>query len=263
MKIKSENYITIQGFMRTELGLTGNDLLVYAIIYGSSQDGDSRFSGSLQYLADWCGATKQGIQKNLKNLLDRGLIKKETRLVNGINLVAYYTTELHTIQLSCINNTNISSNNTNKQQELFNTNNKEVLEVRKKDRVQWFVDNYNSICVSLPKCVRLTAKRSKSISNILKKFTDEEILEVFKKLEESDFCTNRSGKGWKADIDFILREDKFVSVLEGKYDNKSTGRSGKSVETTSLKEGETARVVSKEEREELRRMVERGELEEY
>lgn len=152
---------------------------------------------------------------------------------------------------------------TNKQQELFNTNNKEVLEVRKKERGQWFVDNYNSICVSLPKCVRLTAKRSKGISNILNKFTDEEILEVFRKLEESDFCTNRSGKGWKADIDFILREDKFVSVLEGKYDNKSTGRSGKSVETTSLKEGETARVVSKEEREELRRMVERGELEEY
>ena len=54
MKVQSENYITIQGFMRTELHLTGNDLLVYAIIYGVSQDGESKFSGSLQYLADWC-----------------------------------------------------------------------------------------------------------------------------------------------------------------------------------------------------------------
>ena len=57
-------YINIQAWMRTELDLKGNDLLVYAIIYGFSQDGDSKFSGSLQYLADWCGCTKQGILKN-------------------------------------------------------------------------------------------------------------------------------------------------------------------------------------------------------
>ena len=68
MNIKDRNYITIQAWMRTELGLKGNDLLVYAIIYGFSQVENQRFNGSLQYLADWCGATKSGIQKNLKNL---------------------------------------------------------------------------------------------------------------------------------------------------------------------------------------------------
>lgn len=245
MRIKAENTIAIQGWMRTELNLTGNDLLVYAIIWGFSQDGESKFTGSLQYLADWCGATKQGVQKNLKNLLEQGLIKKETRNVNGMILVAYYTTELHGVQLGCTNNISISSNTSNTQQELFNTN-KEVInkEDTYKEKIQEFVDKFNRICVSLPKCVRLTPKRNKAIISILKKFSAAEITEVFNKLEASDFCSGRSGK-WRANIDFILVENNFVKTLEGKYDNR-TSRCG--VETISRGE---KRQLSAEEREEI------------
>ncbi len=110
--INNENYIVIQGFMVNELHLKGNELLVYAIIYGFSQLKNQKFTGSLQYLANWTNSTKQGIQKNLKSLLSKGLIAKEDRKVNGINFVVYYTTELHTlynsvswgIQHSCTNN---------------------------------------------------------------------------------------------------------------------------------------------------------------
>ena len=52
-KVKEENYISISGWMVTRLGLKGNELLVYAIIYGFSQDDETMFTGSLQYLADW------------------------------------------------------------------------------------------------------------------------------------------------------------------------------------------------------------------
>lgn len=107
-------HIVIHDWMRTELNLKGNDLLVFAIIYGFSQDNESKFTGSLQYLADWCGATKQGIQKNLKNLLDAGLIEKHELTTNNIKMVGY-TTQLYSMQLSCTNNTYISNNilNTN------------------------------------------------------------------------------------------------------------------------------------------------------
>lgn len=224
MKIEPTNYMTIQGWMRTELKLTGNDLLVYAIIYGVSQDNGSRFTGSLQYLADWCGCSKQGIQKNLKNLLERGLIKKEELTVSGIKFVTYYTTELHTIQLSCTNNisnNNISNNlnNTNNQLNLFKDNNTSNKEDTYRERAQKFVDDYNSICVSLPKCQRLTPKRSRAIVKILKIFSDDEIIECFNKLEESDFCSGRSGK-WRANFDFILSENNFTKILDGNYDNR-------------------------------------------
>lgn len=93
--MKSENYITIQGWMRTELDLKGNDLLVYAVIYGFSQTENQAFTGGLQYLADWCGATKQGVLKNIKNLLDRNLITKQEEYINNVKSVKYYATKFN------------------------------------------------------------------------------------------------------------------------------------------------------------------------
>lgn len=88
-RVKEENFICIQGWMLTKLNLKGNDLLVYAIIYGYSQDGSSWFSGGLKYLADWVNGTKRGIQKNLNSLESRGLIKKVSDMVNGIPVIKY------------------------------------------------------------------------------------------------------------------------------------------------------------------------------
>ena len=106
--MQAEQFITIQGWMRTQLNLKGNDLLVYAIIYGFSQDGETRFTGSLQYLADWCGATKQGVQKNLKNLIDKGYIEKFEVEKNGVRFCEYScivcNSVVHPMQLSCTNN---------------------------------------------------------------------------------------------------------------------------------------------------------------
>ena len=95
--MKSENYITIQGWMRTELDLKGNDLLVYAIIYGFTQTENQTFTGSLQYLADWCGATKQGIMKNLKSLMDKGLIEKYETIKNGVKYCEYSCIVLNSV----------------------------------------------------------------------------------------------------------------------------------------------------------------------
>ena len=74
--IKRDNFVTIQGWMITELGLTGNDLLIYAIIFGFSQDGDSIFSGNRAYLAEWCTASISTVKRSLKNLRERGLIEQ-------------------------------------------------------------------------------------------------------------------------------------------------------------------------------------------
>ena len=93
--VKSGNYILIQSFMVNDLELKGNELLVYAIIYGFSQAKDNMFTGSLQYLADWTRSTKQGVIKNLKSLIDKGFIAKEERITNGVKFVEYYATEFN------------------------------------------------------------------------------------------------------------------------------------------------------------------------
>lgn len=79
-KVNDENYINIMGWMVNKLHLKGNELLIYAIIYGFSQAEQQTFSGSLQYLADWTNSTRQGVMKNLKSLLDKGLMRKKTSI---------------------------------------------------------------------------------------------------------------------------------------------------------------------------------------
>lgn len=105
--MKENTYFVVQSWM-SDMGLKGNDLIIYAIIYGFSQDGESRFTGSLQYLADWCNATKAGVQKNLKNLIDMGLIEKHESFKNNIKFCEYscipYNKVAHPMQQSCINN---------------------------------------------------------------------------------------------------------------------------------------------------------------
>lgn len=88
-KVKADKYITIQGWMLTDLKLRGNELLVYAIIYGFSQDDESWFTGSRQYLADWCGCTVRSIQTILNNLVDKKLIIKSEQTHNGIKYCSY------------------------------------------------------------------------------------------------------------------------------------------------------------------------------
>lgn len=89
--VKSENYISIQGWMISELGLKNAELLIYAIIYGFSQDGYGRFRGKLAYLMDWTQASKPTVLKALDALQERGLIVKvEVPQSNGQRGVEYY-----------------------------------------------------------------------------------------------------------------------------------------------------------------------------
>lgn len=96
-KVKEQNYVVIQGWMLSKLQLKGNDLLIYAIIYGFSQNTDCKFTGSLQYLADWTNSTKQGCLNSLKNLLDKKLITKKDYIINGVKFVEYYSNDFNEV----------------------------------------------------------------------------------------------------------------------------------------------------------------------
>ncbi len=77
--LKDDNYLVIQGWMRTRLRLTGTKLLVYAAIYGFSQDGVNEYTGSQEWLAEFVGVTPRGAQKALRTLIADGLIVKIER----------------------------------------------------------------------------------------------------------------------------------------------------------------------------------------
>ena len=82
--INDKNYIHISAFMIKDLKLKGNELLLYAIIYGFSQDGESNFSGSRNYLSEFLNVSKPTIDSALNSLCDKGLIFKITETKNRI-----------------------------------------------------------------------------------------------------------------------------------------------------------------------------------
>lgn len=89
MKVLETNFLNIQGWMRTELNLKGNELLVYAIVYGFTQDGDNFFKGSAQYIADWLGATKKTARTILNSLAEKGLLEKKEVIENSVKFCHY------------------------------------------------------------------------------------------------------------------------------------------------------------------------------
>ena len=75
--------------MITKLKLKGNELLVFALIHGFSQDGESRFKGSLRYLIEWTGLDKSTIIKLLKQLVDKQYINKFEYEKNKVRYCEY------------------------------------------------------------------------------------------------------------------------------------------------------------------------------
>ncbi len=135
-KVRNENYVTIQGWMINEMKLKGNELLVYAIINGFSQEENQVFSGSLQYLADWTNSTKQGVMKNLKSLVEKGYIGKNEKIINSVKFCEYYVTKFRGVcnkveqgmqqsliggvQQSCTNNIDINNKDNNIDEKIEN-----------------------------------------------------------------------------------------------------------------------------------------------
>ena len=86
-------YIVIQDWMISDLQLRGNELLTYALIYGFSQDGESEFKGSLKYISKFLGVSKSTAQRNLENLVNRGVIEKRVEEISGVKFNRYIVHE--------------------------------------------------------------------------------------------------------------------------------------------------------------------------
>lgn len=74
--IQDTNYIVLHGWIVNRLGLTSEEALVYALIYGY-KDG---FDQPVAYIAQWIGKTDITIRKILQHLVQEGFITKTTRI---------------------------------------------------------------------------------------------------------------------------------------------------------------------------------------
>ena len=74
-----KEYFVIFEFMYNRLGLSGANLLVFALVYSYCASGSGRFFGTRAHLAERTGLSVSSVARALDELCDRGLIIKEER----------------------------------------------------------------------------------------------------------------------------------------------------------------------------------------
>lgn len=87
--MRDNTYVVIQSFMLKDLHLKGNELIVYAVIYGYTQDGEHWYYGTRAHLAEWCGATKGTVSNCLSSLIEKGFIERREVKRPGYTEVQY------------------------------------------------------------------------------------------------------------------------------------------------------------------------------
>lgn len=226
-KVRNESYYQVSGWMLNRLELKGIELDVFAIIYGFSQDGESSFTGSLQYLSDFTNATRPTVIKALKALVEKGYIVKHESQVNGVKFNTYKA------NLQVVKNLYWGS------KEILPGGSKETLpgggkeslpnnkasdnkgSDRKEIDYQLIADMYNETCVSFPRCVSLSDTRKKAIRARIKSgYTLEHFRGLFTRAEASSFLKGKNPRNWLANFDWLIKDANMAKVLEGNYDDK-------------------------------------------
>ena len=88
-KFKNNNHYTIFGWMIHRLGLKDAKLIVYAIVYSFSQDGENEFYGGRKYMAEASARSLPTIDRILVELEKEGFIKKMERENDGVSHCRY------------------------------------------------------------------------------------------------------------------------------------------------------------------------------
>lgn len=94
-------------------------------------------------------------------------------------------------------------------------------------------DMFNSICVCLPKITVMTPKRKEKVRLRLKEMGEDlsALKAFFVKVNESQFLNGNNNRGWKADFDWLFSSgDKWISIMEGKYNSGYPAREEKKSE---------------------------------
>lgn len=87
--MKNNNYYVVHGWMINGMGLKGNPLLVFSVIFGFSQDGSSTYKGSLKYMQSSTNASKNTVMNSLIFLEENNFIIKKSEIRNNIKFNEY------------------------------------------------------------------------------------------------------------------------------------------------------------------------------
>ena len=192
-------FLVIQKWMLTDLNLKSTELMVYAIIYGFSQDGQGECWASLDYFQLWTGASRSSIIRAINSLEEKGLIERRRR--EGT------TSALRVVGGGVKMTPNNITNNKDDNKEINKESDKVAVEVQR--TYDLFVEKFDKN----PNTFKLTPKRQKKIKTRLKDCGETMLRQAIENTAKNEFYRGKNDRGWKADLDFIIRSYEQVERL--------------------------------------------------
>lgn len=97
---------------------------------------------------------------------------------------------------------------------------------------------YNTTCTGLSKVVALTDARRKAIRARWNAHPDlEAFKQLFDQVARSDFLNGSNDKNWRADFDWLMKEQNLIKVLEGKYERRTEAKTNGGNDRAGIRQG--------------------------
>lgn len=245
--LRSDNYIITNKTLIKKLGLheaiiIGELCSEYAFWEKQGKlDEEGFFYSTRENIEENTGLSEHLQRKALESLKQYGIIQIVKKGIPAVNCYKihfdklsmvltsrppqFQGQELNTMDLNNTCNT-VNSITTNKEienkekviSENFLRSANSLTNTSKQKEIDKFVELYKEHCKGLSQPRVITDIRKKKIYALIRKYGWDTIIECFDKAQQSDFLKGKvPSSDWKADLDFFLREDKFLNILEGRY----------------------------------------------
>lgn len=210
--MKDSSFFVVQGWMVNCLKLKSNELLIFAIIYGFSKDNQGKFDGSLKYLSEASGISKNTVINSLNSLVEKEFIIKENITINNITFCKYYQNDM-VVQNLVGGHTNFCDlGGAN-----FGTNN--ILNNNIEDKKQiLFSDSFFNSYDNLRNLLKYNEDFKKNYAGVDLKHYIEDVL-----LWSDSHNKKRTEKGWLATLRNWMKRDLKAGKLVYKKDFKKQG----------------------------------------
>ena len=103
---------------------------------------------------------------------------------------------------------------TNKNESNKNENSSATEKVEK-EFIDTVIKKWNDIGLNVVRNIK--GKRLDSLHARIKEYSKDDVLTVIENVKYSDFLKGNNNRNWTADIDWILKPNNFIKILEGNY----------------------------------------------
>lgn len=150
------------------------------------------------------------------------LKRKESQIIGNLKSLQSYgvvtlSVEEVTATIGCTTNVTLRTDDTN----VTNDTHTSISDVTIGSHLLLF-SIWNQWCDELPKAKGMNSERKNKSKIRWNENPDPKYWEeVVCKISKSSFCRGKTGKGWVATFDWLLKPDTHLRVIEGKYDDRS------------------------------------------